>query len=103
MRSGLEPNWLGFPGLPGLLLICAEIMPDKAILDQKSHIWSVLKIFHFCTFFTYDQFLLKSHKKLKFSKLTKYDFLWSKMALSGIVSTKTTKSPGSPNFPNLEA
>ncbi len=35
MRSGLEPNWLGFPGLPGLLLICAEIMPDKAILDHK--------------------------------------------------------------------
>ncbi len=26
--------------------------------------------------------------------MTKYDFLWSKMTLSGIISTKTSKSPG---------
>ena len=62
---------------PGLLLIFMEIMPEKVI------------------FFTYDQFLLKIEKK-KIFKLTIYDFLWFKITLSGIISTKTTKSPKSP-------
>jgi len=39
---------------PGLLLVFVEIMPDKVILDHKK------------------SYLVK---KLKFSKLTKYDFL----------------------------
>jgi hypothetical protein len=26
--------------------------------------------------------------------MTKYEFLWSKMTLSGIISKKTSKSPG---------
>ena len=42
---------------PGLLLVFVEIMPDKVILDHKK------------------SYLVK---KWKFSKLTKYDILWSK-------------------------
>ncbi len=68
-------------------------MPDKVILDHKSHIWSILKIFIFCDFYDYGQFFLKI-KKIKISKLTKYEFLWSKMTLSDIINTKTSKSPG---------
>ncbi len=33
-------------------------------------------------------------KKWKFSKLTKYDQIWSKMTSSSIISKKTSKSPG---------
>jgi hypothetical protein len=33
-------------------------------------------------------------KKMKMSKLTKYDILWSKMTISGIIYTKISKSPG---------
>ncbi len=36
----------------------------------------------------------KIKKKWKLSKPTKYDFLKYKMTLSGIISTKTSKSPG---------
>jgi len=45
----------------------------------------------------FGQFLLKIEKNENFQnwpKLTKYDFLWSKMTLSGIIFTKTSKSPG---------
>ncbi len=42
---------------PGLLLVFVEITPDKVILDHKK------------------SYLVK---KWKFSKLTKYDILWSK-------------------------
>ena len=48
-------------------------------------------------FFTFGQFLLKiakNHKKWKFPKETKYGFLWSKMTLSGVISTKNSKNPG---------
>ena len=31
---------------------------------------------------------------MKFSKYTKYDILWSKMTLTVIINTKTSKSPG---------
>jgi len=61
-----------FPGLPrtsldfpGLFLVFEEIMPDKVILDH-SHIWSILKIFIFCDFFTNGQFLLKIENNKNF-------------------------------------
>ena len=69
----------------------AEIMSDNVILGHKSHIWCILKIFISCDFFTFSRFLLKiakNHKKLKFSKYTKYKFLLCKITLSDIISTK---------------
>jgi len=38
----------------GLLLVFVEIMTDKVI---KCHIWSLLKIFIFCDFFTYGTYV----------------------------------------------
>jgi len=55
-----------------------------------------LKIFVFVIFSLIGQFLLKIEKNENFQKLPdmkKYDFLWSKMTLSGIISTKLIKSP----------
>jgi hypothetical protein len=37
--------------------------------------------------------IAKNHKKLKFSKKTKYKFLWSEMTLFYITSTKNSESP----------
>ena len=79
----------GPKSIPELLLVFVEIMPDTVILDHKSHIWSILKIFIFCDFFAYGQFFLKIKKNKP-----KYEFLWSKMTLSDILNTKTSKSPG---------
>ena len=33
--------------------IFVEFMSDKVILDHKSHIWSILKIFIFCDFWRF--------------------------------------------------
>jgi len=63
-----------FPDFTGLLLVFVEIMPDKVILDHKSHNWSILKIFIVCDFFALVYFSKKFKKKSKFSKLTKYEF-----------------------------
>jgi len=66
-------------------------MPVKVILVHKISYMVYFENFH-SNF--HGQFLLKKLKKMKISKLTKYDFLWSQMTLSGIISTKTSKSPG---------
>ncbi len=55
-------------------------------------IWRIIK--HSSLFLSSN--LLKKTLKKNFSKLTKYDILWPKMTLSGIIYTKTTKSLGKP-------
>jgi hypothetical protein len=40
----------------------------------------------------YGQFLLKNEKNENFSKLNKYDILWSKITISGTFNKKTSKS-----------
>jgi len=77
-----------------LFPVIEEIMPEKTILYDKNSYLVKFENFNFCDFFTFGQFLLKIGKKLKFSKLTKFYFLWSKMTSFGIISTKTSKSPG---------
>ena len=83
-----------FPDFPGLLLVFVVIMSDKVILDHKKSYLISFENFHFLWFFHLLPIFAKNWKKWKFSKLTKYDFLWSKMTLSGIISTKSSKSPG---------
>ncbi len=98
MRSGLvrsnpirtfRPS-LSFPDFCYFLWKLCQIKS----FQTKRHIWSILKIFVFCD---YQRFLekivhkRKNHKKLKFSIKTKYDFLWSKMTKSDIISTKNSK------------
>jgi len=44
MRSGIR--WTS-PAFPGLLLVFAEIMPDKVILDHKKSYLVSFENFHF--------------------------------------------------------
>ena len=72
-------------------------MSDRVILDHKKSYLVDLENFHFCEFFTYDQFCQKSLKIPKnenFQNRTNFDFLRSKMTLSDIIFTKNSKSPG---------
>ncbi len=90
----LFPDRSPSPDFPGLLLVFVENIPDKVILDHKKSYLVSYENFHFLWFFHFSLFFAKNWKKRKFLKLTKYDFLWSKITLSGIISTKTSKSPG---------
>ena len=86
--------WLTlFPDFPGLLLVFGEIMPDKVTLDHKKSYLVYYENSHFLWFLHLWPIFAKNRKKLKFSKLNKYDFLWPKMTLSDIISTKNSKSP----------
>ncbi len=67
-------------------------MPDKVILEHKMSYLFYFENFHFLWFFHLWPIFAKNWKKWKFSKLTKYDFLWSKMTLSGIIYAKTSQN-----------